>query len=460
MGGSENHSGYFWSGRCLLTSLLLYCSLHAILPIPWLTVPFLTALVLRASTRQPAVLIAAAILCQCIGPPQWVLWRMDYNEAFYQDLSPSNWLTGCLLWGLGWASGLAIRWDAPRRRTLGLVVALLALIAFPWRAGMIAPSLLTALDTEPAPGYVFDGQMLLKVFHLYYKGMNYHQANLIAFQQDGRHFGEGFPGMSVRSATLCWLLSFLPSPGLAAWVGWALTVTATFAVYLASRKVADPLLSLPAVSLILCFYLYFQTNYWLFIQDPWGTLFVLLALAILTLRPSSYLVPLALGLAFAIREFDGLLLVIFVIFDLRQRNYRRLGLSLLILLLCLGLYHYNRVESARIMGMEAIPLAGRLGFSAVFGAMTLRFGSILLLGRDLWMPVLFALALVAPWLNRRTPVWLISLHAGSLGLIFFFLGNGGSFYSFNTIPVTAWAAVLGLAGQDWPALSDSQLGVA
>lgn len=455
MGAAPSRGDTQWLARSLLTCLLLYCSLYGVVPLPWLIVPFVSALVLRASTRQPAVLIAAALLCHWLGPPQWVLWRMDYNEPFYQDQTPSNWIAGLLLWGLGWAAGSALRWDADSRRKLGLSVALLAILAFPLRAGMLSPSLLGVLDTEPAPGYVFDGQLLLKIFHLYQRGTDYYQANLMAFQQDGRHFGEGFIGLSVRPPTLCWLLSFLPSPGLTAWVAWALTMTTTLAVYLASRKVADPLHSLPAVSLILCFYLYVQTNFWLFIQDPWGTLFVLLGLALLTLRPKSYLVSLALGLAFAIREFDGLLLVLFMALDLKQRNYRRLGLSLLLLLLCLGLYHYNRVESSRLLGMEAMPLAGRMRFSLIFGAMTLRFGSILVLGRDLWMPVLLVLALLAPWLNRRAPVALISLHALSLGAIFFFLGGGGSFYSYNTIPVTAWAAVLGLAAQRWPGTSNA-----
>ena len=439
-----------WSARCLVVSLLLYCSLYELLPWAWLLVPFVTATVLRACTRQPLVLVLAAVLCHLLGPPQWLLWHADYNEPFYQEQAPSNWIAGLLLWGLGWGLGSALNWTARSRRTLGLVVALTSLLAFPWRALDLSPSLLPTLDTPPAPGFVFDGQQQLKAFHLYQKGATYYEANLVAFQEDGRHFAKGFAGLSVRSPLLFWMLGVLPGPSTVAWVGWFLAMATALTVYLASRRVADPLLSLPAPSAILCLYLYVQTNYWLFIQDPWATLALLLGLAGMLLKPRSWWVAPALGLAFAIREFNGLLLVLLMAWDLKQRHTRRFGLSLLMLLLCFGLYHYNRVESARVIGMEAIPLWSRIQFSPTFVATTWRFGSILLLGRDLWMPVLFVLALGAPFLNRRAPVALLSLQAWCLSSIFLFLGFGGSYYSYNTMPVAAWAAILGLAAQEWP----------
>ena len=140
-----------WSARCLVVSLLLYCSLYELLPWAWLLVPFVTATVLRACTRQPLVLVLAAVLCHLLGPPQWLLWHADYNEPFYQEQAPSNWIAGLLLWGLGWGLGSALNWTARSRRTLGLVVALTSLLSFPGRALDLSPSLLPTLDTPPAP---------------------------------------------------------------------------------------------------------------------------------------------------------------------------------------------------------------------------------------------------------------------------------------------------------------------
>jgi hypothetical protein len=436
--------------RCLLLGLWLHCCLYSLLPLPSWSVPAVLGLVLGACRAPLPVAAAVLLLGRLMGPPPWTLFPLSYNEGYYLPVSEFNWMAGlslCLGGSYAWGR---LSWSKSARGWLGWGLLTLLLALYPFRMLELSPNLLSKLDEPAAPGYSFDGIQQMAAFQRYQHGDNYFEANRQAFVNDGRGFAQGFPSLSLRSPLLFWVLGPLPTTSAVAWVAWALTALTATAVYHGSRRLGDPLLSLAGPCLILCLFAYVQSNYWLFIQDPWATQFLILGVWALMLWPKQPWAALLFTFAFAVREFDGLALVALLALFVWRRNKAGAGLALLGLILTIALYHYNRVECARVLGMEAVPLSKRVAYSPEFAFLCLRFGSTTVLGRDLLMPILSMVSILAPLKVRHAPVVLMLFHAVALLIIFCFLGNGGAYYSYNIMPLFGWGAAMLLAAQECP----------
>lgn len=417
------------------------------------TVPLVLGLVLGACRAPLPVGLAVLLVGRLFGPPAWTLLELQYNEVHYLPGHEFSWLAGLLLCVGGSQAWGRLDWTSKARVWLGWGLLSLLLVLYPFRLLEFSPELLSALERRPEPGYSFDGIQQLLAFQQYQHGDTYWQAQRESLRYDSRSSDPGFvASLAMRSPLLFWVLGPLPGPSAVAWAAWLLTAVTAGAIYKASCRLGDPLLSLASPSLLLCLYAYVQSNYWLFIQDPWATQFLLLGLSALILWPRwPWAAVPFFTLAFGVREFDGLALVALIALYALRREKGGLGLGLLGLCLCFLLYAYHIQECQRVTEVPALPsVSARVAYSPQSGLSAMRFGSSTVLGRDVLMPLLFLVSVLAPFRVRQGAVAVLTFHSVSLLILFFFLGKGGAHYSYNITPLFCWGAGLVLAGQEWP----------
>jgi len=468
---TPNYTELLWTLRCALFGIVIYCGLFWLWPHPHLSVPLIVGACLGASLPiRQAALVALLVLvgCNLVAPPLWLWFPAEYNEGAYLDGLNQQFRFDWTWRGFGVLLGVAAAhlgshsgvWTSKNRPWLGIAILALTSLFYLTRVNEISPQLLTTLDIEPAnKSYSFDGIQALKFFHLYQKGMPYHEALKVALEQDSRNFQAGFKGLGARSPVLFLALKQLPSPSWVAVAGWFFSLLTGALLFKACCKVADPVLSLATPVLFLAYFGYIQTNYWIFIQDPWVSPIFLCGVCWLILFPKSWTSAFWFVLALSLREFYVIGPIVLGLLSFRK--YRNRSLACVVgFALCGALFTYNAQASLEVLQMPSVPWGERFGFSPTFGFLCLRFGSILILGRDLLLPVLFCLALLAPWACRRggDAIKILTLQVVILTVAFFCLGKGGAHYATNVIPLYLFGGTLVLASQVWPGEERSQKG--
>lgn len=425
----------------------LYCAGFYLLVIPYLVLPVLIGLALGAGHPWGVSLAPLGWLLSCLlGPPQRVAMDTYYYETAYLELlnlrCPSR-VQGIVL-GLILSLAAAwlakhCRWRGQRRRVAAWVLAVLCLAAFSTRPFQMARATSVRCSKEPAAkSYHFDGDHQLKALYLFQQGHNYYEANRMAFEQDGRTYEPGYPTQSLRTPLLFVIWASLPRPAFLPYFSLILALGLQAALYAALARRWDPFASLLPPLLLSPLLAYVNSTLFLLMYDYWCALAILAAALVQERWGSSRAIPVLL-VALLIREFSLLPLAVLLAASAWRRRYRRIVLSLagLTLVAIAYLIHQHYVRS--VAGMTAFaPIQNRLQGSPLFALSTLYHGTIFLLGREYFMPLMLILTPLT-LLRARTQPWLLPLALTSLTLFGLFcrLGNPGfaQYYGFNYIPL-------------------------
>jgi hypothetical protein len=285
----------------------------------------------------------------------------------------------------------------------------------------------------------------LRAVHRYRAGLSYYEANKDAFANDARGFSPGFPGLSLRSPFLFWIWGMLPAVSAIVPVAWLLVSLTMVTTYLAAARCgASPLEALWLPACLSAYCLYPFTNYFMLLQDLWGTLLLLSGAALFFVGPRFRFAAALLCLCgFYVREFH-ILFVVLAMFATSRGDRKLLALWAAGLVSGILLYVYNSHETVRVLEMKSTALSERISWQPAFAWTCVRFGSVFIIGRDCLLPLLF-LGQFAVW--QRSPLLsrAVRFYSAVLLLLFCFLGNGGAHYAFNLVPLTLFGAALALA---------------
>lgn len=447
---------------CFLFSLLVYLGSVLTFPLSAYTVPAFVSIAgalaavnqceeERLSAARAALTIAAAWLVgNLIGPPQRILFDSFFYEAgFVQFInsthSSAQVQTALLVAASAFAVG-KIRWSHGKLRWAALILLFFATVAQllnVWSWGKNLPKIYHA--EPPARSYHFDGILFNKILHVYKSGKNYYEACDIGMQSDSRTYLPGYPWNSFRPPVHFWLLTLLPDLGLVPLVYWGLTILLQFAVYLASRRLLEPIPAILAPLLLGAYLTYQNTTTFLLMPDVGGGQLTVLAMAI-------YLIvgwPLAfatLALGGLVREFGVGYLILAALLAWRAGRRKEAAGAAFLVAVDATIYLWHNYCCRTILGMVAsAPLEQRLHGSPTFALAALRHGWIFILQGQIFIPMLAALAIIALFRFRQVPaIQLLLVPTLLLLLAFLKIGDPGfaQYYGFSVAPALIWGGSL------------------